>query len=258
MSKKTLAALVAELVGTFVLAIVVLSVTRYGLPIFTALAAAVALGTLVTGVGALSGGHFNPAITLGVFSLRRIGLVRTISYLAAQAVGAVLAWKLYEWFVDQPVTLAVTEFDWRVFTAELVGTAVFGFVVASAIYKKLDGYFASATIGWGLFLGATISSLVASAGVVNPAVAISLGFRPENAGYLAYLLGPIVGGVVGMNFYRFAFTDDMPKLPVRSAASAAVVSKPATKAKKAAAKKPARSTARKPAARKRATTRSRR
>ena len=38
MSKKTLAMLVAEMVGTFVLAVVVLSVTRYGLPIFTALA----------------------------------------------------------------------------------------------------------------------------------------------------------------------------------------------------------------------------
>lgn len=251
MSKKTLAALVAELVGTFVLAIVVLSITRYGLPIFTAFAAAAAYGTLVTGVGALSGGHFNPAITVGYFSLRRISLVKTIAYLAAQAVGAVLAWKLYEWFVDKPITLAVTEFDWRVFTAELIGMAVFGFVIASVVYKKLDGYFSSATLGWGLFLGASIASLVASAGAINPAVAISLGFRPENVGYFAYLLGPIVGSVVGMNFYRFAFSDDLPKLPARSAATVAAT---ASKTKKAPAKKSAaRSTARKPAARKRST-----
>lgn len=242
MSKKTLAALVAELVGTFVLAIVILSISRYGLPIFTAFAAAVALGTLVTGVGALSGGHFNPAITVGVFSLRKLSLVKTLSYLASQAVGAVLAWKLYEWFVDKPIELTTpTEFDWRIFTAEMVGTAVFGFVVASAVYKKLDGYFQSATIGWGLFLGASIASLVAAAGVVNPAVAISLGFRPESVGYLAYLLGPIAGSVVGMNFYRYAFTDEAPRVTVRSVAEATprrtTARKPASRARKPAARR---------------------
>lgn len=231
MSKKTLAMLLAELVGTFVLAVVVLSITRYGLPIFTALAAAVAVGTMYTGLASVSGGHFNPAVTLGFFSLRRIGLTKTVAYVAVQAVGAVLAWKLYEWFVDKPVTLSVSEFDWRVFTAEMVGMAVFGFVFANAVFKKLDGYHASATVGWGLFLGASVASLVASAGVVNPAVAISLGFRPENVGYLAYLLGPVAGAVVGMNLYQMIFTNERSVVSVRSLTSVG--------AKKAAPKKSA-------------------
>ncbi len=248
MSKKTLAALTAELVGTFVLAIVVLSISRYGLPIFTAFAAAVAFGTLTTGVGAISGGHFNPAITVGAFSLRRISLTQTISYLASQAVGAVLAWKLYEWLVDNPVTLATpTDFDWRIFTAEMLGTAIFGFVFAAAIYRKLDGHFFSGTVGWGLFLGATAASLVASSGLVNPAVAISLGFRPESVGYLAYLLGPLAGGIVGMNFYRFAFVDDIPRINVRSVAestSRRATRKPAASARKSTRKPAARRTRR--------------
>ncbi len=220
MTKKTLATLVAEIVGTFVLAVVVLSVTRYGLPIFTALAAAVAVGTMTTGLGAVSGGHFNPAITVGMFSLRKISLAKTVAYLASQAVGAVLAWKLYEWFVDKPVTSVSGEFDWRIFTAEMVGMAIFGFVFASAVLKKLEGHFASVTIGWGLFLGATAASLVASAGVVNPAVAISLGFRPESMGYLGYLLGPIAGSVVGMNFYQMFFTNEKSSFSALTAAPA--------------------------------------
>jgi len=234
MSKKTLAMLVAEMVGTFVLAVVVLSVTRYGLPIFTALAAAVAVGTMTTGLGSVSGGHFNPAITLGFFSLRRIGLAKTAAYLASQAVGAVLAWKLYEWFVDKPVTSVSGEFDWRIFTAEMVGMAVFGFVFASAVLKKLEGHFASVTIGWGLFLGATVASLVASAGVVNPAVAISLGFRPESVGYLGYLLGPIAGAVVGMNFYQMLFDKNSTTVAVRASAGRAKkpVAKKRTKTKR--------------------------
>jgi glycerol uptake facilitator-like aquaporin len=231
MSKKTLAMLVAEAVGTFVLAAVVLSVTRYGLPIFTALAAAVAYGTMTTGLVSASGSHFNPAITLGLFSIRKINLSKTVAYVASQAVGAVLAWKLYEWFVDKPVTSVTGEFDWRVFTAEMVGMAIFAFVFAGVAMKKLEGHFASVTIGWGLFLGATVASLVAAAGVINPAVAISLGFRPDSVGYLGYLLGPIAGAVVGMNFYQMLFTDEGSSLKVKAVAA------PAKKAKSAPKKK---------------------
>ena len=75
---------------------------------------------------------------------------------------------------------------------------------ASAVLKKLEGHFASVTIGWGLFLGATVASLVASAGVVNPAVAISLASAQRLLATLAtcYL---IAGAVVGMNFYQMMF-----------------------------------------------------
>lgn len=231
MSKKTIAMLVAEAVGTFVLAVVVLSVTRYGLPIFTALAGAVAYATMTTGLVSASGSHFNPAITLGLFSVRKINLSKAVAYLASQSAGAVLAWKLYEWFVDKPVTSVSGEFDWRVFTAEMVGMAVFAFVFAGVAMKKLEGHYASATIGWGLFLGATVASLVASAGVINPAVAMSLGFRPDSVGYLGYLLGPVAGAVVGMNFYQMLFTNESSLLKVRATVAPAKKTKSAPKKK---------------------------
>lgn len=244
MSKRKLAMLVAELVGTFVLAIVVLSINRYGLPIFTALSAGAAIAMMYVAVGPVSGGHFNPAITLGFFSVRRISLLKAISYLAAQAVGAVLAWKLYEWFVDKPIAQAASEFDWKVFVAELLGTLVFAFAFAAAINRKLDSYTSSVVMGTGLFLGASLASLVAAAGAVNPAVALSIGFRPENASYLAYFFGPVIGAVVGMNFYRMAF-DESTTAP--AVAAATVVAPVATK-KVAPVKR--KTTAKKPAARK--------
>lgn len=245
MQKRKLAMLVAEMTGAFVLSVVVLSISRYGLPIFTALAVAVALGTMVTSVGVLSGAHFNPAVTLGAFSMRLIGPLKTAGYVAAQAVGAVLAWKLYEWMVDAPiVSNTPTEFDWRIFVAEMAGTFVFGFAIAAAWLRKLDSMHASFTIGAGLFLGATVASLVSAAGVVNPAVAMAIGYRPDHVGYLAYLLGPVVGAVAGMNFYRYAVSDEAVKervvtVPGRSvAAKVATTKKPAVR-KKTAAKKPA-------------------
>ena len=247
--------LVAELVGTFVLAIVVLSINRYGLPIFTAAAAGVVFATMLATVGAVSGGHYNPALTVGMLSLRRIGVLKAIGYIAAQVVGAVLAWKLYEWLVDRPIALQGTEFDWRVFFAELVGAAVLGLAFAAVVYRKLEGQQAGTVAGSGLFIGASIGSLVTLAGVINPAVAIALGFRPENSAYWAYLLGPVVGATIGMWVYRLAFTDSEGNVkavklaPVTVAAPAASKKSAATTAK---AKKTTASKTKKAAPKKRA------
>ena len=240
MTKTPLSMLVAELVGTFVLAIVVLSINRYGLPIFTALSGGVVYATLAMAIGPVSGGHFNPATTIGWLSMKKMTVVKAISYVAAQAVGAILAWKLYEWFTDKNIKLGATEFDWKVFVAEMLGMLVFAFAITAAVKRKMDAYPAAVVIGSGFFLGASLASLVAAAGSINPAVAVSLGFRPENSSYYAYLLGPIVGAVLGMNFYRIAFTEEkLFDFSVRGAVKKSTVSAVTKKApaKKSTAKK---------------------
>lgn len=240
MSKKALAMLVAELVGTFVLAIVVLSINRYGLPIFTAMAGGVVFATLVLAVGPVSGGHFNPATTVGWLSMRKISIAKAVGYIVAQAVGAILAWKLYEWFADKEIRIQATEFDWKVFVAELLGMMVFAFAITAAAKRKLDAFPAAVVIGSGFFIGASLASLVAAAGSINPAVAISQGFRPENVSYYAYLFGPIVGAIVGMNFYKLAFTEEKFNILSAKVSSKKVVAKakkPVATKKKAPAKK---------------------
>ncbi len=59
------------------------------------------------------GGHFNPAITVGFLSVRKISIQKAIAFIAAQVFGAVLAWKLYEWFTQRPITLQTTELTGR-------------------------------------------------------------------------------------------------------------------------------------------------
>jgi len=243
MSKKALAMLVAELVGTFVLAIVVLSINRYGLPIFTAMAGGVVFATLVLAVGPVSGGHFNPATTIGWLTMKKISIAKAAGYLVAQAVGAVLAWKLYEWFADKAINIQATEFDWKVFVAELLGMMVFAFAITAASKRKLEAFPAAVVIGSGFFIGASLASLVAAAGSINPAVAISQGFRPENSSYYAYLFGPIVGAVLGMNFYKLAFTDEKfvsISAKVSTKKTAAKAKKPVAVKKKTATKKAAK------------------
>jgi glycerol uptake facilitator-like aquaporin len=253
MTTSKLARLLAELVGTFVLSAVVLAVGKtYGTPIFTTIAGATTLAALVAVLGPVSGGHFNPAITLGMFSVRRISLLKAVMYVAVQGVGAVLAWKLFEWFSpDRPVTLGATEFDWKVFTAEMIGTAVFAMGVYAAVVRRHVGGQLAATVGMALFAGSLAMSVVIVgrqivSGVLNPAVALSIGFRPENQSYLAYFFGPVVGAVVGMNLYKMFFSDDKPAAARVASAPVVAVAAPARRTN---AKKVVRKTARKTTAR---------
>lgn len=190
MKQRYIAALLAEALGTFVLVLVVLNVSRYGLPFFTAIAAGVTVATFVSAFGKISGGHFNPAVSLALFSIRQISFVKTFGYIVAQCVAAVGAWQLYEYFTQRPLKNTTTTFDWRIFLAEAVGTFIFLLGVTAAVTQAQKGWQKAATIGSALFLGIIVAGL-ASNGICNPAVA--LGVRSFD---LNYFLGPVLGGVL--------------------------------------------------------------
>src|SRR5712664_2967029 len=56
-----------------------------------ALAHGLAMGIMVTSLGHISGGHFNPAITIGFWVTRKLSTINTLAYWAAQLAGAVAA-----------------------------------------------------------------------------------------------------------------------------------------------------------------------
>jgi aquaporin Z len=205
MKQRYIAELLAEFVGTFVLVMVVLNVSRYGLPFFTAIAAGAAIATFYSVAVKISGGHFNPAVTLGLFSVRKLTFVRTVAYLVAQAVGAVAGWQLYDYFAQRSLKNASTSWDWRVVIAEAVGAIVFTIAFAAVIRQKIEGWQAAVTIGAAFFLGSTIAGL-ASNGLLNPALALGVRSFDWN-----YLVGPIVGGLVGFNLYIYVLEPIMNK-----------------------------------------------
>lgn len=254
MKQRYIAALLAEALGTFVLVLVVLNVSRYGLPFFTAIAAGVSVAVFVSAFGKVSGGHFNPAVSLGLFSIRQISFVKTFGYIVAQCVAAVGAWQLYEYFTQRPLKNTTTSFDWRIFLAEAAGTLVFMLGVTAAVTQAQKGWQKAATIGSALFLGITVAGL-ASNGICNPAVA--LGVRSFD---LNYFLGPIVGGVVAALLSAYVIYPIFGSKNAGTVAAAPVAVKPGTSAKpttvKAAVvkpaptKAPAKKAAAKPAAKK--------
>lgn len=205
LSRKQMTALVAEFFGTALLTFSILAVSRsaIGVPYFIAIGVGLTLGLIVMMIGSVSGAHVNPAVTIGMWTIRKIKSLDAILYIAAQFIGAVAAFKLYEYLVVQGVqSVAPAEFDWRTLVAEAVGAFVFTFGIAAAIYQKYEGGKLAATIGGSLFLGILVAG-VASNGILNPAAALGV-----QSWSRAYVAGPIIGAIVGMNLYILLFAPE--------------------------------------------------
>ncbi|XP_045192748.2 aquaporin AQPAe.a-like [Mercenaria mercenaria] len=90
-------ALFAEFLGTFILVIVSLGSTVQGWNadaldvVQIALTFGLAVATSVWIIGHISGGHINPAVTIGMLVTRRISLIRAIMYIICQCVGSIAA-----------------------------------------------------------------------------------------------------------------------------------------------------------------------
>lgn len=197
--RRKVAMILAEFLGTAMLTFAILAVlkTGIGLTYFVAIAAGVAYGLFALTVGVMSGGHFNPAVTLGLWSLRKIQAAQTVVYITAQFLGALAAGLLLEYLInEQLANMAGRNFAWRVFVAELVGTFVFSFGVAAAVYQQFKGIRLAFCLGGSLFLGMLAAGTV-SVGLVNPALAAGV-----NAIDRSYMVAPFLGAIIGVNLYN--------------------------------------------------------
>lgn len=246
--RSRIAMLAAELLGTAVLATVVINVSRsqIGIGYFVAIGVGLAMALLYLAFGKTSGAHLNPAVTIGLWTLRKIQTVQAIAYLAMQMLGGWSAWQLANYFQGGEITpYPVGEFDWKVLVAEAVGTFVFTFMIAAAVYRaQLSDSQKASLIGGGLLLGVIVASAASNA-QLNPAVALA-----NQSWSRAYIFGPLVGGVVGMNLYVLLFAPASSLVRARAASTTTTTSSSSTKAVKSSS----RSTAKKAPAKKKTTT----
>lgn len=201
LERRKIAMVVAEFLGTAILAAVFLAVSKsnVGIPYFVSLLAGltIAAGTLM--FGAVSGAHFNPIVTIGLWTTRRIKTLPALAYLAAQFVGGMVAYILYTYFVNNTLE-NVGEYDSRVLVAEAVGALIFSMGWAATVYHKMEGGKAAFVVGAAFTVGIIVAS-IASAGLLNPAVALGM----HSWVWGTYVLGPVLGGVIGFNLYALLF-----------------------------------------------------
>jgi aquaporin Z len=251
LTRAGVAPVLAEFLGTATLVSVALVLTETtAVSYFIATSLAVTLMVIVLAFGGVSGSHVNPAITFGMWTARRIGTLRAVAYIAAQMLGGLAAWQLYQYVANKQVAARTVHFDTHIWVAELVGTFILALGFTAAISRVLDALQSAVVYSAALFAGIILAS-VGSAGFLNPAMA--LGLRSWGT---VYILGPLLGGLLGVNVYYLFFAPAETRFglsALRGRRSNAAVTSKSTRASKTAAKStrakaPAR---KKPAARSR-------
>lgn len=184
----------AEFIGTAILTLAIISSIAQGAGFVTVLTAGIALSIIVAQFGGVSGAHVNPAITLGLLSVRKIAWKDAIGYIIAQFAGAALAMILVRLQGMSIPTIDAT-FSWTALVAEVIATLVFAFGVARAVSISDATIAASRApfiVGGSLTVGVSIAIILGSNAVLNPAVAFGI----ASFG-IAYVVGPILGAVAG-------------------------------------------------------------
>ena len=225
--------LAAEFLGTFVLVFggcgtAVLAGRQVGNP-GIALAFGLTVLTMAYAVGHVSGGHFNPAVTLGAAASRRFPWREVPAYVGTQLVAAIAAGG-----VLLLVARGAAGFDATLSgfasngygdrspggysllacaVIEVLLTAVFLLVILGATDVRAPTGFAPVAIGLGLTLIHLISIPVTNTSV-NPARSIGVGLYAGSdaiAQLWLFILAPVAGGLLAGATYKLLLDD--PSVP---------------------------------------------
>jgi len=215
----SLGALVAELLGSAVLAFAALTTANN--PIL----AAVAVIVLILIFSEVSGAYLNPVVVAAAWATKQLSWVRAVGYIVVQVLGAMLAYVIISKFMkDSSVYTLFTSAndpsvaagyssarapgEWKPIWGEFVGTVIFGFGIASAMLGRKAGFDRAFTIGGALLLG-LIAALAGSYAVLNPAVATALSGFAQGGwwSFGAYAIAPLVGGAAGAWLFKLLKRD---------------------------------------------------
>lgn len=224
MQERGLAAYLAELIGTFLLVFFITTVivlflstgeqAQFGSDFAViGLVHAFLLFGLVVMFGVVSGGHFNPAVTLAAMVIKRISAIDGVIYMLAQFSGGVLGALLCKGLLldegrathyGAATVSGLLAGNFQGAIVEAIGTFCLVLVILAAVFSK------KSFKDWApLAIGTTLGFIVMvggplTGGAFNPA----RWFGPalvgnEWGGVWPYLLGPIVGSLLAAAVFRF-------------------------------------------------------
>jgi aquaporin Z len=203
--------LLVEGVGTFFVVLVVgLTVIAPGAGAMAPLAIGTIVMVMVYAGGHISGGHYNPAVTLAAWLRGACKAADVPGYLGAQLIGASLAAFVVGVCKPGSVTAALRLEVLPALVAELAFTFALAYVVLNvATAKKTAGnsYFGLA-IGFTVMAGAYAAGNI-SGGVFNPAVAVGMtlmGLSPLGNLWI-YLVGNFAGGALAALAFHLTHPD---------------------------------------------------
>ena len=207
----------AEFIGTFALIFVGAGSVAFARTLTDiALAHGLVIAVFVSALGFISGGHFNPAVTLGLLVTKRIAPVLAVWYWIMQFSAATVAALLLKWVlpaaVENQAHLGAPSLGGGITSgAGVVVEAVLTFflvfvVFATAVdsrgaFKQIAGLAIGFTITFDILMGGVLTGAM-----MNPARA----FGPQLVGdtwahWWVWYIGPFAGAVIAASLYELLY-----------------------------------------------------
>jgi len=204
---------IAEFIGTFFLVLTIgCSVVIGGAGVIAPLAIGSILMTMIYAGGHVSGGHFNPAVTLGVWLRGRAETKDVVPYWLAQLLGAILASAILNYLKGDAVAKPMVLKIGPALAAEFLFTFALVYVVLNSATAKANvgNSFYGLAIGFTVMSGAFAVGSISSA-AFNPAVAVGISIMGLSAwsNIWIYLLANFSAGVVAAAAFRLLNPDDV-------------------------------------------------
>ncbi|MFI5278920.1 MAG: MIP/aquaporin family protein [Gemmatimonadales bacterium] len=216
--RSTLRPLVAELIGTFFLVFcgvgaAVSELYRSGTVGFVGIAIAngVALAIGISATMAASGGHVNPAVTIGLWSIGRIDPIKATQYVIAQLAGAIIAVLavkfLYPDVAGQIAIYGAPRLATDVtVTQGILIEAIMTFLLAFAVMGTIVDGRAPKMGGLGVGL-IVVCDVLAGGQMTGAAMNPARAFAPMLVGGMwtgvaIYWVGPVLGAIAAMQIYE--------------------------------------------------------
>lgn len=201
---------IVEFIGTFFL---VLAITLSGNP----LAIGFILAAMIYMGGYISGGHYNPAVTLAVYLRGKIEKQDAIRYVLFQCLGA-LAAAFVAYLITGTAVVPKPTSD-ITFVSIILVEAIFTFALASVVLHVATSQRTAHNNYFGLAIGLVLVAAAYSAGplsggVLNPAVAIGTTLVDlENitlnfSNMIFYIVGPCLGAAIAASVYNSLKPDE--------------------------------------------------
>ncbi|XP_062101896.1 aquaporin PIP2-7-like [Humulus lupulus] len=175
---------------------------------------------LVYCTAGISGGHINPAVTLGLFLARKVSLVRAVAYMVAQCLGAISGVGLVKAFMKHDYntfggganTIAPGYSKGTALGAEIIGTFVLVYTVFSATDPKRSArdshvpVLAPLPIGFAVFMVHLATIPITGTGI-NPARSFGAAviFNNEKAwdDQWIFWVGPFIGALAAAVYHQY-------------------------------------------------------
>jgi aquaporin Z len=197
---------VAELIGTFFLVLTIgCTVIGHGAGPLAPLAIGSALMVMIFAGGHISGGHFNPAVTLGVWLRGKCEAKDVVPYMVFQVMGAVLAALAVTFLKGGAAVTPLQPATVPALLAEFLFTFALVYVVLNvATAKGTSGNsFYGLAIGFTVLVGAFSVGNI-SGGAFNPAVAMGISVMGLSSwsNIWIYLVADFVGAAVAAGAFK--------------------------------------------------------